>query len=165
MFFFRLADEPSVWEAVSWRYDPPYDVYNLDADTEEAVQVLLDPNTACHTISDDCGDLVGFCTFGSDAQVPGGDYVGEGLDIGLGIRPDLTGRGNGSVYVSAVLDFAMDRFEPTIVRVTVAEFNQRAKRVWEKAGFRETQRFERIPDAMPFVVLALFLDAFADVSR
>jgi len=159
-FVFRLADETSVRQVASWRYDRPYDVYNLDPDSTETLQVLLDPNTACHMFTDECGDLVGFCTFGHDAQVPGGDYSGDALDIGMGIRPDLTGRGNGSVYVSAVLDFAMARFEPTTARVTVAEFNCRARRVWEKIGFRELQRFERIPDAMPFVIMTLRLAAF-----
>ena len=160
MFAFHLADEVSVRDVVSWCYDPPYDVYNLDPNSKETLRYLLDPNTACYTFTDGCGELVGFCTFGKDAQVPGGDYSDEALDIGMGIRPDLTGRGSGSIYVNAVLEYAVARFKPATVRVTVAEFNRRAQRVWEKAGFRKTQPFERIPDGAPFVVMTLRLDSF-----
>jgi ribosomal-protein-alanine N-acetyltransferase len=155
MFAFRLIDETSARDVMSWRYDPPYDVYNLDPDSEELLQVLLDRNTACYGLTDASGDLVGFCTFGADGQVPGGDYSREALDIGMGIRPDLTGRGKGSVYVNAVLEFAMLTFAPATVRVTVATFNHRARSVWEKAGFCEVQQFERIPDGMRFAVLTL----------
>jgi len=155
MLTFHLIDETSARDVMAWRYDPPYDVYNLDPDSEELLQYLLDRDTACYGLTDADGDLVGFCTFGTDGQVPGGDYSTEALDIGMGIRPDLTGRGTGSLYVNAVLEFAMARFAPATLRVTVARFNDRAHRVWEKAGFRETQRFERIPDGMPFTVLTL----------
>ena len=153
MFAFRPIDETSAREVMSWRYDRPYDVYNLDPHSEEILQGFLDSDTACHTLTDVGGDLVGFCTFGADAQVPGGDYSTEALDIGLGIRPDLAGQGKGGLYVRAVLDFAMATFAPTTLRVTVAAFNRRARRVWEKAGFREVQQFERMADGAPFAVL------------
>jgi len=45
-------------------------------------------------------------------------------------------------------------FPPTAFRVTVAEFNKRAQRVWEKAGFRPVQTFQRSGDGIPFVILA-----------
>jgi len=69
------------------------------------------------------------------------------------MRPDLTGQGRGLTFVSAVLDFARRTFTPTAFRVTVAEFNKRALRVWEKAGFQPGQTFQRSRDDMPFVVL------------
>ena len=93
------------------------------------------------------------CCFGPDAQVPGGDYEAAALDIGLGLRPDLTGQGRGLHYASAVCDFARNTLAPAEFRVTVARFNRRARRVWENAGFVRVQTFERQPDGLPFVVL------------
>jgi hypothetical protein len=37
--------------------------------------------------------------------------------------------------------------------VTIAVFNARAQRVWQKAGFRFAQRFERSTDGAPFLIL------------
>jgi ribosomal-protein-alanine N-acetyltransferase len=152
---FQPMDEASARTVPEWRYDEPYDIYNIAPDNiEEEVQLLLDPQNAYHTISNEDGDLVACCCFGPDGQVPGGDYSAAALDIGLGVRPDLTGQGHGLEYVNAVLDFARRTFPPTAFRVTVAEFNKRAQRVWEKAGFRPVQTFQRAGDGRPFVILA-----------
>ena len=147
-------DDASAHAIVSWRYEPPYDVYNLDPDdAEKAAQALMDPQNAYHTLSNQQGDLLAYCCFGADAQVPGGDYTDPALDIGLGVRPDLTGQGEGPAFASAVLEFAQRTFTPAMFRVTVAGFNKRALRVWEKAGFNPAQTFCRLPDGRPFVGL------------
>ena len=93
--------------------------------------------------------------FSPDGQVPGGDYRANALDIGMGLRPDLTGQGRGLMYVKAILDFAHRTFAPTAFRVTVAQFNKRALRVWEKAGFRAIQTFHSKHDGKTFVMLSL----------
>lgn len=153
-FTFQPMNEASARAIPEWHYDAPYDLYNIAPDdVEKEIQCFLDPQNAYHTITDERGDLVAYCCFGPDGQVPGGDYSAAALDIGLGVRPDLTGQGRGLTYVNAILDFARRAFPPTAFRVTVAEFNQRARRVWEKAGFRPVQSFPRSGDGMPFVIL------------
>lgn len=152
-FAFEPMDEASASALLTWRYERPYDLYDLHPDDEGAMESFLDPQNGYHAILDHRGNLVAFCCFGPDAQVPGGDYERLALDIGLGVRPDLTGQGNGHLYVESVIRFAQCRFAPTTFRVTIAEFNQRALRVWEKAGFRPVQTFEREPDGRDFVVL------------
>ncbi len=147
-------DEVRARELLRWRYEPPYELYNMEAESaDEVVQFLLDPQNGYYSITDEHGDLVAFCCFGMDAQVPGGDYRAPAVDIGLGVRPDLTGQGQGATYVDTVIDFARRTFQPPALRVTIAQFNQRARRVWEKAGFRPVQTFDRMLDAMPFVIL------------
>lgn len=153
-------NERSARQVTGWRYQPPYDVYNLqpDEDVEEAVAYLLDPQNAFYTIlgradGSEQAELLAYCSFGRDAQVSGGDYSQDALDIGLGVRPDLTGQGRGHTFVAAVLAFARRQFNPAGFRVTIAEFNKRALRVWQKAGFRQTQTFCRDYDNRPFVIL------------
>jgi ribosomal-protein-alanine N-acetyltransferase len=154
-FTFRPMDEASARAVLSWHYDEPYTLYNTPPDQIEAgVKALLDPHNAYYTITDEQGHIVAYCCFGPDAQVTGGDYSANQLDVGLGVRPDLTGQGQGLAYVNAVLDFARLTFAPRAFRVTVAEFNKRALRVWEKAGFRAMQTFQRERDSRAFVVLA-----------
>jgi GNAT superfamily N-acetyltransferase len=148
---------------VGWHYPPPYDVYDLgggDA-VDEVVEDLLDPNLAYTAILDPQGALVAFCCFGVDARVPGGDYSAGALDIGLGLRPDRTGQGQGRAYAQAVLDYAASmafacaeagEAAEAMYRVTIAAFNVRAQRVWQKLGFRPTQRFTSARDGRPFLV-------------
>jgi RimJ/RimL family protein N-acetyltransferase len=128
---------------VAWRYPGQYAIYNVDeSDAETDVQILLDPQLAYFAVLDPGGDLVGFCCFGPDAQVPGGNYANqEALDVGLGLRPDLAGQGRGLGFLEALMAFAQTRFGATRFRATIAGFNQRSRRVFEKAGYVETQRF------------------------
>jgi RimJ/RimL family protein N-acetyltransferase len=137
----RESVESDVREFIAWRYEPPYDVYNISDDPAEAVAYFLSPATGCHTLV--AGAVIsGFFTLGADGQVPGGDYSQDALDIGMGIRPDLTGAGDGGRFVEAVVKHVVEQFQPPLLRVTIAAGNIRAQRVWTRAGFSEASRFE-----------------------
>lgn len=155
-YIFKKMDEISARAILGWRYDPPYDIYNLPSDeVESVVKYMMDPQNAYSSITDEQGELAAYCCFGREGQVPGGDYSRDALDIGMGVRPELTGRGFGYEFVESVLDFAGATFAPSEYRVTVAEFNKRALRVWEKAEFQRAERFQRDRDKRPFVILVL----------
>ncbi|HZU66371.1 MAG TPA: GNAT family protein [Ktedonobacteraceae bacterium] len=49
--------------------------------------------------------------------------------------PDLTGKKLGLTLVNAGLDFARKQFAPDYFRLFVLTFNQRAIKVYERAGF------------------------------
>jgi RimJ/RimL family protein N-acetyltransferase len=142
-YHFRPMTEAFAREIVAWRYPGQYDIYNVDdADAEEDVQVLLDPRYAYHAVCDADGILVGFCCYGLDAQVPGGDYSEPAaLDVGLGLRPDLAGQGRGQGFLEAILAYARAQYDTTRFRATIATANARSRRVFAKAGFVEVQRF------------------------
>jgi RimJ/RimL family protein N-acetyltransferase len=129
-------------EIATWRYTGQYALYNPDETMlDEYSAMLLEPHYAYHAIYDDT-TLVGFCCFGEDAQVPGGDYsLPDTLDIGLGMRPDLTGQGRGTLFLGAILEFAQRQYRVKHFRTTIATFNHRSQRVFEKAGFHPTQTF------------------------
>ena len=153
-FSFRPLDENSALTILQWKYDPPYDIYNLASDDpENMLRYLLDPQNAFYGMYRPQGHLEAFCSFGTDAQVPGGDYSTPAVDIGLGVCPDLTGQGHGSDYVNAVIQFASSTYRPDMLRVTIAAFNRRALRVWEKAGFQMVQNFRGGWENMDFVIL------------
>jgi ribosomal-protein-alanine N-acetyltransferase len=155
VFTFQPMDEAGARAILVWRYEPPYDIYNASVEQAEAfVRTLLDPANAYQAIADEEGELVGYCCFGPDARVPGGDYGADALDVGLGVRPDLTGQGRGHDFFAAIVDFARRTFEPRALRVTVAAFNRRAIRVYEEAGFERKQGFQRSGDGTEFVILA-----------
>ncbi|MCL6443460.1 MAG: GNAT family N-acetyltransferase [Alicyclobacillus sp.] len=132
-------------DIASWRHDPPYDFYNLDG-TEDAVNELL--NGAYRSVTLDDGQLVGFYCLGESAQVPAGHAFGayrrdggDVVDVGIGMRPALTGRGFGSQFFAHVLMDIWSRHPHADLRLTVAHFNQRAIRLYEKFGFRHEVEF------------------------
>jgi RimJ/RimL family protein N-acetyltransferase len=123
----------------TWRYEPPYDFYDGD------VEPVLNPERFFSVRDDD--ELIGFYYF-----EPNGDV----LDYGLGLRPDLVGRGLGLDFFRTGLEFGRERYRPRLVQLHVAAFNERAVKVYARAGFRETSRhvrsFERWGE-VPFITM------------
>ena len=157
-YHFNPMTEPQARAILQWRYEGPYAVYNCPpAALEEAVRQWLDPRLAYYAARDDAEALVGFCCFGDEAQVPGGDYAADALDVGLGLRPDLTGRGLGPGFVAAVLDLGRRLLRPRRFRLTVMAANRRAIRAYEKAGFRVSHTFSQpgAPGGQEWVQLLL----------
>jgi RimJ/RimL family protein N-acetyltransferase len=147
--------EVDAWEITSWEYDPPYSQYDL---LPESLSSLLAPDNRFHAVVDEHGVLVGYCCFGREARVPGGEYAlvePEVLDIGVGLRPDMTGRGRGREFIAAILGFAIEAYAPRMFRVTIAAFNRRSRRAFEAIGFEVSHRFERSTDGMKFVQLEM----------
>lgn len=128
---------------ITWSYQPPYGVYDL---TPEDLKGLLTPEYRYHSVLNQQGELVGYCCYGKDAQVPGGDYSSgepEVLDVGIGMRPSLTGQGRGAGFVRAVLEYGAVTYRPKVYRATIACFNQRSLRTFQGLGFEIKGRFER----------------------
>jgi [ribosomal protein S18]-alanine N-acetyltransferase len=128
---------------VSWRYEAPYDFYDMAKDPEGLEELLGTPERRRGYYAVRAGDeLVGFFSFGPGGQLPSFDYPDDGsLDVGLGLRPDLTGRGLGLEFLLAGLEFGRRHFAPAGFRLAVATFNERAIQVYERAGFRRVEIF------------------------
>lgn len=149
---FLPVNEKSAREFLKWKYEPPYEIYNYSVENfERDLAYHLDPANNLYSMFR--GDeVIGYCSYGRDAQVPGGDYSEEALDIGMMIKPELTGQGQGSKYANAVLQNGIAKYNPKKLRVTILETNKRAMRVWEKNGFIKDQKFERENDKTEFVI-------------
>jgi [ribosomal protein S18]-alanine N-acetyltransferase len=123
-----MSDEEAR-EISRWHYESPYDFYDWTSDPDD-LEELLDParrEGTYFSAFDRGGALVGFFGFESE---------GETVDVGLGLRPNLTGQGLGLEYLRAGLEFARERFSPWSFTLSVATFNERAIEVYERAGFR-----------------------------
>lgn len=144
MRFILKPMTPDDARAISrWRYPGLYSAYDGDP---ASVNSLLEPRFRYHSVYDERGELAGYFCFGEDARVSAGRRLGvyereSALDIGLGMRPDLTGRGLGEEFVRAGLRFAKETYSPPAFRLTVAAFNRRAIRVYERVGFEAVQTF------------------------
>lgn len=147
---FEQMTEKHASKICKWQYEPPYSMYSMTVDD---ISYLIDPANQYFSISTSADEIIGYCCFGKDAQVPGGTYQSpssESLDLGIGMRPDLTGQGLGVEFVREVLDFGLEQFSPKGFRASIAAFNLRSVAVFERLGFGQTHTFERESDKLEF---------------
>jgi RimJ/RimL family protein N-acetyltransferase len=121
------ASDATFEELATWRYEPPYDFYNGDEEP------ILNPERFFEARGED-GSLVGFYYF---------EQKGDALEIGLGLHPERTGRGLGLEFFRAGVQYGRRRFGPARIILAVAAFNERARIVYERAGFRVVGRHMR----------------------
>ncbi|HYF91237.1 MAG TPA: GNAT family N-acetyltransferase [Symbiobacteriaceae bacterium] len=132
----------------AWHYDGPYSFYDMDQDPEDLAE-LLDGRSwerKYRSVVDETGALVGFFCFDPD---------GSTVEIGLGLRPDLTGQGLGRPFLEAGLASARAEHRPDRFRLSVAAFNQRAVRLYEQAGFSAVREYTQTTNGgeYPFVMM------------
>jgi ribosomal-protein-alanine N-acetyltransferase len=128
LFKFKLMDETYAHAIANWHYEGIYAFYDMDQDIED-LEELLNPHSWAdryYAIVNECDELIGFFCF---------EQENGAVTIGLGLRPDYTGKGLGQAFVEAGLEFAK-KFNPTMFRLSVATFNQRAIRTYERTGFK-----------------------------
>jgi RimJ/RimL family protein N-acetyltransferase len=145
--------EADALEILAWHYDAPYDFYDPSGDEmRKDIAALVEPTNFYLAVRDGNEELIGYYCFGEEAQVIGGDYSENALDIFGTSRPDILGTGIGEMFVRVATDFGQMFFTPDKLRATIAAFNTRALRMCEKAGFTETSSFTR-EDGTKFVIL------------
>ena len=118
----------------NWHYDGVYAFYDMDRDIKD-LEGLLDPHNwtgKYSAVVDERDELVGFFCF---------EKQDEAVLIGLGLRPDCTGKGLGQAFVEAGLEYAKQKFDPAAFRLSAAAFNRRAISVYEKVGFKPNGSF------------------------
>jgi len=138
---FRPFLEEDARAVVEWKYPGPYSVYDLDPNDPAKLAALLRPEYRYYAAVTEKGGLIGYFCAGEDARVPGWLYDDVVLDIGAGMRPDLTGKGNGLTYLNLVLAFAEKQWAASAFRATIAAWNHRAILVCNHAGFLQVARF------------------------
>jgi ribosomal-protein-alanine N-acetyltransferase len=130
-YTFTPMTEGEAHEIVAWHYEAPYDFYDIIADPEQHSEIL-DPDYRrkhYYAARDENGEQVGFFEY-----QPRRDE----LHIGLGLRPDLTGKGLGRGFVEAGVDFGRELYSPARFTLEVAKFNARATKLYQMLGFTIT---------------------------
>lgn len=132
--FLPMTQEQAEEIAYHWHYEGEYAFYDITAD-EEDLKEFLDPleRGDSHFSVFIEGDLVGFFSF--DAKEDGT------VALGLGMKPGRTGQGEGILFLQSGLEFADKIYAPKRFVLSVAAFNQRAIRVYERAGFHKVREF------------------------
>ncbi len=127
-FHFSLMSQSDAEKIADWHYEGIYSFYDMENDPED-LQELLSPEKRGENYWSvfSNGVLIGFVALFRDDL---------SMEIGLGLRPDLTGKGLGSTFLDEIEQFILDYF-PTVskLRLSVASFNIRAQKVYQCAGF------------------------------
>jgi ribosomal-protein-alanine N-acetyltransferase len=132
---FSIMSQADAEAIALWRYPEPFSFYDSAADPDDLAE-LLDPiarGDSYVAVADDAGKLIGFFHYKRPH--------GETLEVGLGLHPELTGRGRGGAFLQAGLEYARERFAPREFTLSVACFNRRAIAVYERAGFAVVRTF------------------------
>ena len=142
-FTLQPMTETYAREVAVWQYTGDLGRYNVTReDVDEEIKTMLNPEFAYFVAFDDEQRISGYCCFGKDAQVPGGDYSVEAVDIGLALRPDLLGQGLGTALLKAAIARIDGLGNGVPLRATIATGNTRSCRLFEKAGFQQRQVFQ-----------------------
>lgn len=130
----EMTQEQAEDIAFNWHYNGEFSFYDMESDKEDLVE-FLDPHQRGNSnfVVMNGTEVIGFFTFNKVTQ--------NTIDLGLGMRPDLTGNGNGLGFLIAGLDFAKAKYNPEKIILSVATFNQRAIKVYRKLGFEEVETF------------------------
>lgn len=138
----KKMDKELATRILKWNYEEPYDFYNNEI-TEEAMTELLEGSY--QGLINEKGELFGFFCIGKSAQVPlghnAGAYKEDNIDMGLGMNPMLTGKGNGYRFCAYIMSYIKEKYKDKPIRLTVATFNHRAIHLYEKLGFFKKDQF------------------------
>lgn len=146
--FHPLTQEQAEVIAFKWRYEGDYAFYNMNAD-EEDLALFLDADERGDTTFAilEANELIGFVTMQFESA--------ETVSIGLGIRPDLTGSGNGHQFLTSILTWIEATYGTRTVHLAVATFNKRAIRLYESLCFipQDTFMQETNGGVYPFLTM------------
>jgi [ribosomal protein S18]-alanine N-acetyltransferase len=132
--FEKMTQQEAEEIAYNWHYDGEYSFYDMEADREDLAEFLNPELRGDSVFTVYLGEEIG--GYYSVNQTAAATY-----DIGLGMRPELTGSGMGLAFMKAGMDFVKSRFKPEIITLSVAMFNQRAIKVYRRMGFIDLDTF------------------------
>ena len=141
---FTIADitPEDALQVLGWKYEPPYDFYNIRSKSEAMQEFLMGSYYSVYKED----ELVGVFCIGESAKVPegirAGVYKESRVDVGVGMSPVLTGQGKGMEFFESILSYLQRRFPEADMRLSVASFNKRAIKLYQNCGFTQQATFQ-----------------------
>lgn len=143
-----LTQEEALTIAYEWHYEKPYDFYDMEAD-EEDLAMFIDPakrgdrNFSVYASK----TLVGFFSVN--------EFDESTVSLGLGMHPQLTGKGNSEAFLNSIFSFIRENYAYETLSISVATFNKRAIRAYEKVGFKALDTFMQKTNGSTFEFLKM----------
>jgi len=151
-FEFRTPTKNDVQDILTWKYEGIYSFYDNSIQKEkiESIENFIDSDNN-FSIYNEYNELIGNCSF---------YYIEEFFCVGLQMRPDITGKGFGTEFVKSIINFGKQKYNLNYLDLTVAKFNSRAIKVYEKLGFKVIEEFVNIirGNDYDFIAMRLVFD-------
>lgn len=127
----------------AWIYEGEYAIYNVSW-TDAVAQRWSIANENKRAVQfrgvfDERNTLIGFFRMTEDAH--------SEVEIGMGMRPDLCGKGLGKAFVEAVTAYTLIQFPQKKLYLEVRAFNRRAVSCYQKAGYAVKYQHEKMTPA------------------
>lgn len=131
-YIMPLPQDLALEIANQWRYQAPLDVYTISANSETYAEMIS---------SEARGDR--FFAVIRNAALMGYfcmDQDGEVVELRLGMKPSLTGQGNGRAFYQTIEDYLVEHVQPASIKLTVASSHQVAQKLFHALGFAEREK-------------------------
>ncbi|ASV67395.1 GNAT family N-acetyltransferase [Cytobacillus kochii] len=141
--------------SLTWQYDAPYDFYNMEEDEEDLVAFLDEKERGefVFFVKDE-EELIAFLMI---------EQMGDSMDLGLGMRPDLTGQGKGATFLKAAMCFLRKNYEPKQMTLSIATFNKRAIKLYKRVGFRTSRIYMHETNGSTYEFINMVIDCYKSV--
>ena len=128
--FKKLSQHNALIIANEWKYDGEYFFYDMTADLEDYEEFVDEDlrNKNDHYEATVNNELIGFFCIAQE------NYS---IEIGLGLRPDVCGKGIGKEFLNQILNFINNNYKFNKLIMNVATFNKRAIKVYHSCGFED----------------------------
>ncbi|ASK64098.1 GNAT family N-acetyltransferase [Virgibacillus phasianinus] len=145
--FNKMSQEQAENIASNWQYEGEYSFYDFAADEEDLAELLSPEERGdSYYIVKEGNDEIGFFYF---------EHGDVSVEIGLGMKPELTGKGMGLNFLEAGMNYAMTQYNPKEITLSVATFNERAIKVYKKAGFESVETYMQDTNGSRFEFLKM----------
>lgn len=126
----KLTQENAEIIANEWHYEGEYSFYDMLNDKEDYQEII-----SSELRGDNYFQIVYNNTVVAFFCVS--QYEINKFEVGLGLAPNLTGQGLGEKLMESIENFMLNNFQCIEIKLSVAEFNQRAFKVYTKFGYSE----------------------------
>ncbi|PFD48735.1 GNAT family N-acetyltransferase [Bacillus cereus] len=129
----KLSQENAEEIANNWKYPDQYSFYNMTEDPEDYEEITtpeLRADNYFQVLNNN--ELFGFFALYSTESV---------IEMGIGIKPELTGKGLGEEFIRTIIEFIKDNYSISTIRLSVVDFNIRAQKVYSRQGFSKTREY------------------------
>ena len=97
-----MTQEEAEEIAYNWHYEGKYSFYDIEADEEDLAEFLHDESRGSYIFCEGKWHSRGYFTV---CKITDGT-----VDIGLGMRPNITGNGFGLQFINAILAFSKEKY-------------------------------------------------------
>ncbi|MBG9987295.1 GNAT family N-acetyltransferase [Facklamia sp. DSM 111018] len=137
--------------ANDWKYNGIYRFYDSTEDIEDYKELISSDERGDQYFEVlENGKLVGYFVI---------DELEFGVfNYGLGMKPDLTGQGRGNWFINTTLDYIIENYHVNKITLSVAIFNERAIKCYEKVGFIKDDEFDMKTNGSTFRFINMYKD-------